>query len=234
MNIVRILTIGGEPINFTSMALTLDRDAPGRGVIVAQTPKNPEGEVAVDAGIDGDINRYFTGYIESAVRVDGHQIRLYVREFSGVLEKRCPVALRNVKISDCVAAVAGLTGLKLQGLGPWLERPVARFLNLGSGFDALREIGQLSGLEHYVARPMPKPWVWLGDRAAIKNFDQAFEFPTSFFTAMSVSGGDCRFVPQLRPGMRLWIGGSEEKVITKLDTAGATMRINFEKSDYDV
>ncbi|MDD4818105.1 MAG: hypothetical protein PHI85_09070 [Victivallaceae bacterium] len=227
MKINQILTVAGRPVEIVSIALTLDRDAPGRGVIVVKSDAPLDGDILVEAGINGTVSKYFAGYIESCRKIDPHQMRLAVREISGRLANRAPVALRNVTLRDAMAAVGAAVGLKLTAVGDWLDIPVPHFVNIGTGFEAVKLIGELSGLSGFRYTAFPAGFVFLGPAGQLKIAARPLELAARWFTNVTSVGADIAFIPALRPNMRLAIDGAPEAVISEVAMTAEALHLKF-------
>ncbi len=227
MKINQILTVAGQTVELVSIALTLDRDAPGRGVIVAKSDAPLSGDILVEAGINGTVSKYFSGYIESCRRIDAHQMRLAVREISGRLADRAPVALRNVTLRDAMTAVGAAVGLRLTGVGGWLDVAVPHFVNLGTGFEAVKLIGELSGLSDFRYTAFPAGFVHLGPTSQLKVAARPLELAARWFTNVTSTGADAPFIPALRPNMRLVIDDAPEVVIAEIAMTADAVRLKF-------
>jgi hypothetical protein len=224
----QILKIGGETVQIVTIALTLDRDAPGRGIFAVQAAAAPVGDVQLYAGINGLARLYFSGYLEQSVRIDSKQQRLVVRETPGRLTRRAPLARRNSTLAEIIGDLQSVSGVQFRTSGLWIMQSVPHFFNVGSGAEALRLIGQLSGLPDWIALPQADGSVYIGSAANIGRCSTVLRLDPKIFTNLSASGADCAFMPSLRPGMRIRIGDTAEQTITQVTMTGEKLRLGLE------
>lgn len=228
MKIHQIFKANGRELPIVSIALVLDRDAPGRGIVAVQSPEPLAGDVQIFAGINGKAALYFAGYIEQCVRIDAKQQRLVIRTATGKLAGRAPIARRNSKLAEIIGELQRLSGVAFRTAGDWPQRPIPHFVNLGSGREALRLIGQLSGVPDWIALEQPDGALYLGSAVKVKRRRQVLRFDAKVFTNLSATGADCAFMPALRPGMIIRIGDSAAQEITTVNMTAETLRLGLE------
>ena len=228
MKIESILQVDRQNYTIVSMSLTLDRDASARGIIAIQASDPITGTVCLFNGINGTAKLYFTGYIEQCVRIDAKQHRLTVRSIPGKLAKRVHIAMRNSQLLEILAALGKSSGVIFRTTGNWTEKSVSHFAALGTGDDALRQIGELSGIQDWVTLEQPDGSLYVGSGQDVKRKKTIFRFDEKIFTALSATGADCAFIPSLRPGMLMRIGDSPVLEITTITIAAEKMRLGFE------
>ena len=233
MKIVKRLQIAGKPVKIVSESVVLDLFAPGSAVfsVLPESAVNPGDAVCFDLGINGAAERYFTGYVSSAKRIDARQVRIYVRDYSALLENRCPLAHRNTtarRVLDEISSKTGIafhTGKINAGL---YDAPIAHFFNPGSAAAALAVIGKHLEIDDYLCRSQADGSVFVGSGKELLGADTTLVIPAPFFTELSVSGATCACVPALRPGRKIKIGDLEAVRIGQTNVAGEKMRLVFE------
>lgn len=228
MKIESILQVVHHDYPIVSMSLTLDRDAPARGIIAIQSTDPVAGTVRFFTGINGTAKLYFTGYVEQCVRIDAKQHRLTVRALAGKLANRAPIAMRNSKLIEIIAALGTAAGVTFRTTGNWTEKPVPHFASIGTGDEALRQIGELSGLSDWMTLEQADGSLYIGQGQDVKRRKTVFRFDEKIFTSLSATGADCAFIPSLRPGMLIRIGDSPVLEITTITITAEKMRLGFE------
>lgn len=216
-------------VKIVSDSLTLERGAPGRGILVVQSEVNLAGVAELNIGLDQKYELFASCYIESCRQIDKKQQRLVIREFSGVLAKRLPLSMRNTNARDVLKAISEITGLvfKLED-ADWNKQAIPYFINIGSGFEALKLLGQELDIEDFVWQCQADGSIYIGSLQSCKLNKKVLRIPAEFFNELSASGAGCQLVPGFRPGKRIRIGNGEVITIDKATISGENMRINWE------
>ena len=233
MKIVKRLKIAGSPVKIVSESIVLDLHVPGRAVftVIPESAIGPGDSAAFDLGLNGTAERYFSGYVSSAKRIDSRQIRIYVRDYSALLENRCAISSRNTNARRILAEISGrfgiafLTGAKNAAK---FDKPISHFFNSGSAAAALGMIGKHLEISDYVCRSQADGSVFAGSGDELPGSDTTLVIPPPFFTELSVAGAACPCVPELRPGRKIRIGDLEPVRIEQTTIAGEKMRLVFE------
>ncbi len=109
----------------------------------------------------------------------------------------------------------------------WLDRTAGHFVTLGTGFEALRQVAAVYGIEDPAFFGQPDGSLYVGAYADAAVARCRLSFPSALFTSLSATGADCAVIPNLRPGQRIAIGGCDELRITRVTISGNNMRVNF-------
>ena len=236
MKIDKILKNNKQRIKIVSDTLTLERGTAGRGILVVQSEYALSGIVELSIGINQvdsilfnqTYELYITGYIDSCRQIDKKQQRLVIRELSGVLAARCPLSMRNTNALDVLKAIGKLTGLAFKTENaPWNKQAIPYFVNIGTGFEALKLLGQELEIENFVWQSQADGVVYVGSLQSCEVNKKVLGIPAEYFKELSVSGASCPLVPGFRPGRRVRIGDGEIITIDKITVNGEQMRINF-------
>jgi len=232
MRYIRKLTVAGEERQIVSESVVLDLTAPGRAVFTLLADAVAVGDtVRFSLGLDGSAALWFTGYVESCRRIDAKQLRLVVREFSAILARRWTMAQRNTSARRVLAELADRTGIAFRlgtAAADWIDRPIAHFCNLGTGYEILELIGKHLEIPDFVWQNQPDGAVFVGSGTELAGAATVLKFPAEFFTQLSATGADCPCLPDLRPGRRIRIGDTDPVRIETITLNGEKMRIGFE------
>lgn len=233
MKIVKSLKIAGNTVKIVSESVVLDLHDPGRAIFMVISSENvlPGDRVEFDIGLNGSAERYFSGYVSGAKRIDAKQVRIYARDVFALLENRCPIAQRNTTARRILEEISGRFGIAFQ-IGrknmAKFEQPIAHFFNPGSAVAALNMIGRHLEFNDYLCRCQADGTVFVGSGDELLGSDSTLLFPPQFFTELSAAGASCPCVPALRPGRKIRIGELEIARIEQTNIAGEKMRLTFE------
>lgn len=228
MKLVKKLTVDDEDIPIVSESLALELDTPGRGIIVARAEKKLSGAVKFHLGYNGEYRRYFTGYVETCQQVDAKQQRLTVRELAAGLARPVPVSMRHVSAKDVLNQAARITGLKFTlENADWRRIIIPQAVNLGTGYDLMDFIGRECRIKNFIWQALPEGEIYIGSWNGSPNGDVVLQIPVELFTQVSSFGGTIQTVPKFRPGLRIRIGNGDPVFVTKVETSGSTMRLNW-------
>lgn len=229
MKIDKILRHKTGILKIVSESIVLERDNAGRAIFAVQSRKKLDGMVTLSLGVAFKYKGYFTGYIESSQQLDVRQQRLIVREPAAVLAKRWPLSLRNTTALEVLNTLNAATGCAFTvGVGAWPLQPIPHFINIGSGFEALKLLGRELNIEGYTWLSQADGTIYVGALADAEINKKAIGISADFFTDMSASGAECPVVPGFRPGKRVRLGDGEVLTIDSVSVSGEKMRINWQ------
>jgi hypothetical protein len=216
-------------LKIVSESIVLEQGNAGRAIFAVQSPGKLDGMVTLSLGVAFEYKRYFTGYIESCQQIDGKQQRLIVREPAAVLAKRWPLSLRNTTALEVLNTLNAATGCAFKvGAGAWTLQPIPHFINIGSGFEALKLLGRELGVEDFTWLSQADGTIYVGALADAEINRKTVAVCADFFTNVSASGADCPVVPGFRPGKRVRLGNGEALTIDSITVSGEKMRINWQ------
>lgn len=235
MKISKIMTAGqnGQRVRIISDALTLDLHAPGRGIFCVEAGAVKKGDpVTYSAGCGLETERMFTGYAAEVKRIDRVQWRVMARDYSGLLELRCPFAQRNTDGLRVLREIHDRIGVAFR-LGASVEakfrEPVSHFFNLHSAASAVDTLGLHLGIEDFICRCEPSGEIFVGTGRDIRNGSEVLGIPAQFFTEKTVTEAVCPLLPALRPGRRIRIGDGDTFRVEQIQISGMQMRLTFER-----
>ena len=230
MKFDKVLTVDGTTQPIVSDSMTLELGTPGRGIFIVRSEEPVIGTVVLKAGVDGDFETVFTGYVDVCRQIDAKQQRLTVRECGAALSGRWTMAFRNTRLKAILTNISLASGVAFQ-LGDITlgERSIPHFVNIGTGYEALDLLGRELDITDYIWQCQPDGSIYIGNRNGIEAFRIPLAIGAEFFTDLSAAGAGCPYVPGFRPGRRLRIGNSAELVtISKINVSAESMRLNFE------
>jgi len=232
VKILKELTVADNERKIVSESVVLDLTAPGRAVFVVIADGAAVGDpVRFRLGIDGGTALWFSGYVESCRRIDRKQLRLVVREYSALLSRRWPMAQRNTTARRVLAELSNRTGIAFRlgaSAAEWIDRPIAHFFNIGTGYAILELLGRHLEISDFLWQNQPDGSVFVGSGTELAGAATVLKFPAMFFTQLSATGADCPCLPDLRPGRRIRIGDTDPVRIETITLTGEKIRIGFQ------
>jgi hypothetical protein len=148
------------------------------------------------------MQRFFIGLVTDVDYEAKGKVIVFCRELSWALHRPLPLNLRHVSLVDVLAHVESLTGLTFSVPDvAYAKRKVAKFFNVGTGYQALDSIGRVFGIDDYLWQQQAgKLYVgsWADSRwAKLGNI----EIEEALFASKQAKGmAKIAVLPQLRPG----------------------------------
>lgn len=231
MKFLKKLFVADQERKSVSESVVLDLSAPGRAVFVMQAESAAVGDlVRFYLGENGEMELWFSGYIESVRKIDTRQIRMLVREYSALLSRRWTLAQRHTTARRVLAELSAQTGIafRLGKESEWAEQPIPYFFNIGTGYEILDLIGKHLQIEDFIWQNQPDGSVYVGSASELAGAGITLGIPARFFTGLSASGADCTCLPALRPGRKIQIGDLAPARIETITLTGEKMRLKFQ------
>lgn len=229
MKLHKILKINNERVKVVSDSFVLEQSTAGRAIITVLSKTPLEGIVTLAIGYSNSLQRWFTGIIETCVRVDHQQHRLTVSELPAVLARRWTISRRNVTATDILSELGQKSGISIivKPDSPWLTARSPHFVNIGTGYEALDALGRIYNIPNYCWIPQATGAIYVGNYQDSAVSKKIIGIPANFFTGLSATGADCAAIPTLRPGQQIRIGDGDILRINQVTLSSTNMRINF-------
>lgn len=219
------LMIGSDEIAVADWRILLELSACGRGFITADIARDCSGQlVRLDLGINDEVYRWFTGYVERCGPAERGFKRLKVRELVGALQQKTPVSLQHPTLRAVCNAVSVLTGLEFAlPSADYVDKPVPHFRNTGGGWSLMDSLGGAFGIADYCWYQLPDGTVFTGSYADSRFAGQPVDVPEEF--ASAGQGGnslDMALIPAVRPGVVF-----NNRRITQVEASTETMTLRW-------
>jgi hypothetical protein len=222
MKFARKLTVAGGEVRIVSGMFLLEADTAGRAAIMVQSQAPLSGIATLAIGWDGDLETWFTGFIESSLQVDAKQQRLVIRETSAVLGAACPISARNILPATILANIADATGATFVA-NAIPDTRLSHAVNLGTARAAIFRMAAELQIQDFACQALPDGRIYCGPRGGLQS--ATLYVPANMFSNLTSLGGSLQAVPRIRPGVRLAVGNSEPVTITRVELASSTMRL---------
>jgi hypothetical protein len=168
------------------------------------------------------LQRLFLGFVESVFRVDVRRVRLFCREMVAVLSYPLPLSLRHPTLADVAQAISD----KSAGLAfnvpeqPYSSVKIPHFTNCGSGFNALKFMGQAFSIADYVWQQKDDGSIFVGAWADGEFSNN--QVPDDLFGDLDHNSATILALPTLRPGQS--VNGLR---LTRVIFSGNTMALTW-------
>lgn len=220
------LKIGPNDVEVASYEMVLDLNDTGRGFITVKADNNMSGAmVRLDLGYSTSVFRWFTGYVERDQQADNGFRRLFVRELTGIFEKRWPLSLQHPTLRQVTQALTTASGIPLVlPEAEYTDRPIPHFVHSGTGWQLLNSLGRAFGITDYIWQQLPDGSVWLGDWQHSRFAGLPVELPAEYADATG-GGNSVTFplIPSVRPGVLM-----NNRRITRVAVKDGDMTITWE------
>ncbi|QUI71241.1 hypothetical protein [Pseudoalteromonas sp. M8] len=199
------LTIGGVPVTTIEKKLVqLDIGSTGRASFQVVCDFEPAGLVELHIGYELEaLEPYFLGVIESKLYSNGLW-HLTCRELIGALSFKIPMAIRHATIEKVLAE---LSQGQLEFVIPnvqYSKAVVPAFHHAGTGIEALRQIGAVWQIPHYIVQQRPDGKIYVGSWEHSKwATSEVSEFPEHAIKTINSLSGEVLAIPKLRPGIKI-------------------------------
>lgn len=198
------LRIGSVETPVETYELVADLNDTGRGFITVKASEDTTGSVVrIDVGYNTSIFRWFTGYVERDQPSDNGFRRLFIRELTGVFEKRWPLSMQHPTLRQVTQALSAASGIEfiLPAAG-YADTPIPHFVHSGTGWQLLNTLGRAFGITDYIWQQLPDGSVWLGSWQHSRFANVPVVFPIEYSSSTG-AGNSVTFplAPSIRPGV---------------------------------
>lgn len=233
MKLIQRCLINGEIAEIADLNLVLALNAAGRGFITL-TQQAPETRLAgtmvqIDLGRNGEVWRYFSGYVERDQPAENGARRLFIREAAAILDFDFPCAFQHPTLNTVLNNLSQQSGLVfVPTQAPYATTPIPHFTHSGSGTQLLSQLGRAFSIPDYLWHPMPDGSVFVGSARDSRFASLTLpEIPTQY--TLKQSGGNSvtlMFMETMRPGINLPAGR-----ITRVALNNQEMTLTWERLD---
>lgn len=200
------LTRNNQQIPLISHDVRLSYSKPGRASFTVESAAELQGIVHFTMANTATGQRsQFYGYIERSTPVGDNRQLLFCREKSAVLQFPLPLSFRNITLKTLLQEIKAKTGLQFAiPKAGYMDHAVPFFINTGSGYHALQQIGRVFGIEDYLWQQKRDGNIYLGSWQDSHWKEQPLTLPDNLFTKHSAAKtAELLAIPGLRPGYLL-------------------------------
>ena len=97
------LTLSGQPVHLVDHDIVLDLSAGGRASLTIEGTATKGQTLTLDTGYNGELRRWFTGYVYDVQPAANGASKLLCRELAGALGSRLPVSQQHATLRGLLA-----------------------------------------------------------------------------------------------------------------------------------
>lgn len=105
------LTLGGKPTHLVDHDIVLDISAGGRASMTIEGTATKGQTLTLDTGYNGELRRWFTGYVYDVQPDANGASKLLCRELAGLLGSKFPVSIQHATLRSLLAWLTDQTQL---------------------------------------------------------------------------------------------------------------------------
>ena len=105
------LTLGGKPAHLVDHDVVLDISAGGRASLTIEGTATKGQTLTLDTGYNGELRRWFTGYVYDVQPAANGASKLLCRELAGILGSKFPVSIQHATLRNLLAWLTDQTQL---------------------------------------------------------------------------------------------------------------------------
>ncbi|WP_421184764.1 hypothetical protein [Aeromonas enteropelogenes] len=224
MKLTTALTLSGQPLPLSGHDIVLDLSAAGRAMLTVVGTACKGQVITVDLGYNGDLRRWFTGYVYDTIPAERGATRLMCRELAGVLAGRFPVSQQHPTLRSLLAWLTQASGITflLPEQADYTDQPIPNFTSAGTGYQLLDNAGRAFGIPDFCWYQQPDGAVYVGSYAQSRWHDRDMPMDAAWSAQRAGNIMTLSPLPALRPGAT--IGGQR---ITRVRLSGDQMSLTL-------
>lgn len=196
------LTLGGQPANLIDHDIVLDISAGGRAAITIEGAAKKGQTLTVDLGYNGELRRWFTGYVYDVQPASNSASKLLCRELAGILGSAFPVSMQHPTLRSLLAWLSDKTKLTflLPDGADYTDKPIPNFTSAGTGYQLLNNAGRAFAVPDFIWHQQPDGAIFVGSHAQSRWADRPVELDPAFSGRQAGNTITTAPIPAMRPG----------------------------------
>ncbi len=202
MKLTTRLTLNGQPAHLVEHDIMLDLNAGGRAALTAQAQVQKGHPVTIDVGYNGELRRWFTGYVYDVQPAATGAVQLLCRELAGILTGRLPVSMQHATLRNLLAWLTTQTSLvfMLPEAADYTDRPIPNFTSAGTGYQLLDNAGRAFEVPDFVWYQQPDGAIFVGSHTDSRWYGREVEIDPAWTARQAGNLITLPPVPAMRPG----------------------------------
>jgi hypothetical protein len=204
MKLNKRITIDGTPYPLSYEHIIFELSAGGRATFIIKGEVKPKQLVQFDIGYQGDMKRYFDGFITKAQPAENGYTRIIARERAGILAARWPVSIQHPTLSEIVEQLSFDTGLQfvLPSDADYTMKRIANFTSQGTGYQLMNNLGRAFSVDDFCWYQQTDGTLFIGSYADSRWASKPVTIPGEL--SADQKGGNSMtlaVIPSVRPGV---------------------------------
>lgn len=232
MKINKHAIINNERIQIIDCNIVLELNACGRGFITVPANCNCDSfknkTLIINVGYSNNLQRFFTGYIESEQTAASNTKKLFIRELIGCYQQTIDCSFQHPTLKVVTEYLTSKNGLQFDLPGAdYVNTKIPHFKHAGTGYHLLQEIGRAFNIPEYTFFQTPTGKIYCGSYNDSYFNDKDIKLGDNLNKIASSTAGsnivEIPLVPKLRPGVK--INGRKVSIVNLIND---NMTITFE------
>ena len=229
MKINKHAIINNQRIQIINCNIVLELNACGRGFITVPSNNSYAGKVLIiNVGYSNDLQRFFTGYVESEQAAARNTKKLFIRELIGCYKQNIDCSFQHPTLRSVTEYLTSKNGLQFDlPCADYVNTKIPHFKHSGTGDHLLHEIGRAFNIPEYTFFQTPAGKIYCGSYNDSYFNDKNIALGDNLNKISSLTAGSnivkIPLIPKLRPGVK--INGKKVSIVNLIDD---NMTITFE------
>ena len=230
MKINKHAIINSQRIQIINCNIVLELNACGRGFITVPANSNSyiDKTLIINLGYSNELQRFFTGYVESEQAAAKNTKKLFIRELIGCYKQRIDCSFQHPTLKTVTEYLTSKNGLQFDlPAADYVNAKIPHFKHAGTGYHLLQEIGRAFNIPEYTFFQTPTGKIYCGSYNDSYFNDKNIELGDNLNKITSSTAGsnivEIPLVPKLRPGVK--INCKKVSIVNLIDD---NMTITFE------
>ncbi|MCG7499385.1 hypothetical protein MHO82_21190 [Vibrio sp. Of7-15] len=204
MKLDKRLYIDGQLRVLAEEQLILELSAGGRATFVVQGEAKENQLVELHMGYQGELKRYFDGFITKAQSAQNGYTRFVARERAGLLAARWPISIQHPTVGEVIEQLSFDTGLAfvLPNDADYVFERIPNFTSQGTGYQLLNNLGRAFNIPDFCWYQQTDGTIYVGSFAHSRWVSRPIELDNQFSSTQR--GGNSMtlsVMPSVRPGV---------------------------------
>lgn len=222
MKINKYAIINNQRIQIINCNIVLELNACGRGFITVPANSNSyvDKTLIINVGYSNDLQRFFTGYVESEQTAAKNTKKLFIRELIGCYKQNIDCSFQHPTLKSVTEYLTSKNGLQFDlPTADYADTKIPHFKHSGTGYHLLQEIGRAFNIPEYIFFQTPTGKIYCGSYNDSYFNDKNIELGDNLNKIASSTAGsnivEIPLVPKLRPGVK--INGKKVSIVNLID-----------------
>lgn len=178
-------------------------------------------------GYGNQLQRFFTGYVESEQTAENNTKKLFIRELIGCYQQKIDCSFQHPTLKIITDFLTSKNNLKFDlPASEYVNTKIPHFKHAGTGFHLLQEIGRVFNISDYTFYQTPTGKIYCGSYNDSYFNDKDIKLGDNLNKIASSTAGsnivEIPLIPKLRPGVKI-----NGKQVTAVNLINDNMTITF-------